>query len=241
MAKSIKLKSENYIDSSCIVDSRSILKDILDNTPRATGIHTIKYTSNGLADTRNYNSIPSEYRNLKNGCYREFKKASAINCPSSSTFVYLITFVVWQDSTGGNVIQLALSAGNDSEMYIRTGFSDDTGWNEWKTIANNNLISATYSNTNIKNGNIYFRKVGKTVYVETTGDLVNLPFGDNTYIAEISDEFKPITGTFRCNSYNNKAYIVLEISGNTVKLLNYDATISSATNGGFMATYLSES
>ncbi|MBS0200667.1 MAG: hypothetical protein JSR70_09475 [Proteobacteria bacterium] len=88
-------------------------------------------TNTFMPDTRNDNQLPSWYRtNYPNRSVSEFKNASAIGLPSSSSsWVTCKTRVPWADSTGGQVIQ-EVSSGTYS--WYRAGAANDASWGAWR-------------------------------------------------------------------------------------------------------------
>lgn len=132
MPKAIKYKDNTYLDSTSVSYRRSPLQDTLDKIPYSQHLQTeIKRTSNSLIDTRNTNNLPSYYRWLGAGVYREFKDGNAIGT-GVAQFGLLETIVYWVDTSGGPLIQYFKCANGD---YKRTGYSGDNGWNGWTKIA----------------------------------------------------------------------------------------------------------
>lgn len=217
MSKSIKLKDENYIDSSSIMHNRRLLKEVLESKINKNVYATNNIDANDLDESGMYY--------LGTGCS---------NIPESA----YMRLIVNGGKDSGDVLQIAVKMQDVPNIYIRT--KTNNVWHSWIPVKNDNMLTASYSNSSIKNGAIYFKKIGNVVQFDATGDLLNLPIGVTKYISNISNSFIPMSGSFRCASYNNKGYIVLEISGNQVNLLNYDSAITSATNGGFMGTYFAE-
>ena len=103
------------------------------------------------------------------------------------------------------------------------------------------VFSVSYANTNVKRGRIYFKKVGRLVQIHCNGDALQVPYGETTYIDSIDSRLTPIEGEFQCACWNNKSYVFLSIIGTTVKLCNYNAPITSATNFGVVGCYIAAS
>ena len=123
-----------------------------------------------IADTRNDNQPPSWYMaNHPNETVVEFKYMDVIgvsNFPGASgqTYAVLVTFVPWQDSSGGYPKQVAIFAG---EMYWRHGTSD-SAWSVWRHILDSDDPGSVWAMAH---------RVGE--YVETDGS-----FNPNDYGGE---------------------------------------------------------
>lgn len=84
-----------------------------------------------IKDTCNDNQPPSWYmKNHPRETVVEFKRAKAIGLSSSETFATLVTFVQWNDSTGGYPKQIAMSG---ADIWWRRGGSDSS-WTAWQHI-----------------------------------------------------------------------------------------------------------
>lgn len=84
-----------------------------------------------IKDTRADNQPPSWYmQNHPRETVVEFKTAKAIGLSGSETFATLVTFVQWNDNTGGYPKQVAMSA---SDIWWRRGASDSS-WVAWQHI-----------------------------------------------------------------------------------------------------------
>ena len=79
-----------------------------------------------MTDTRSTNQTPDWYRSTYGmGVIYEFKSGNSINVGISG-YVVLATLVPWPDSSGGDVIQIALSG---TTIKKRSGTSDS--WGSW--------------------------------------------------------------------------------------------------------------
>lgn len=84
-----------------------------------------------IKDTRNDNQPPSWYmKNHPHDTVIEFKTTKAIGLSSSETFATLVTFVQWDNSSGGYLKQVAMSG---ADILWRRGGSDSS-WNAWQHI-----------------------------------------------------------------------------------------------------------
>ena len=105
-------------------------------------------------------------------------------------------------------------------------------------IMTTKVIQNSYSNTDMKNGDITFYKIGKIVYFVCTGDAHKLNDGYNLYVSNVSSEYTPLNGIFRCPSWNNKDYIFIEIQDGKVYIANYSGAITSDRNCSFTGCYI---
>lgn len=121
--------------------------------------------------------------------------------------------------------------GGDFQIY------GDAFLNDYE-IMNTKVIQNSYSNTDMKNGNITFYKIGKIVYFVCTGDALNLSDGYNLYVSNVSSEYTPLNEVFRCPSWNNKDYIFIEIQDGKVYIVNYSGAITSSRNCSFTGCYI---
>ena len=84
-----------------------------------------------IKDTRNDNQPPSWYmKNHPRETVVEFKTAKAIGISSNETYATLVTFVQWNDSSGGYPKQVAMSG---ADIWWRRGGSDSS-WTAWQHI-----------------------------------------------------------------------------------------------------------
>ena len=93
------------------------------------------------ADTRNDNFLPSTYMSSLGRKMRyEFKTRSTIGAPGSSTYVSILTFSPWADSSGGRPSQLSIDP--DGTIGFRISGNDST-WNEWNKLVTTKSNPAT--------------------------------------------------------------------------------------------------
>ena len=101
-----------------------------------------------------------------------------------------------------------------------------------------NGYNASYNNTSIKSGAIYFYRKGNTVQVNSTGDFTNLPTGETVYISSIANRYRPALD-YSMSSWNNTNYVFMTIKTNGQVIIgNYSYAITSATNGAFSGCYV---
>lgn len=106
-----------------LADDHSALKTDFINSK--TDIYT-KLRKSTMTDTRSTNQTPDWYRSTYGmGVIYEFKSGNSINVGISG-YVVLATLVPWPDSSGGDVIQIALSG---TTIKKRAGTSDS--WGSW--------------------------------------------------------------------------------------------------------------
>lgn len=83
-----------------------------------------------IEDTRDVNLTPDEYRALGRGVYFEFKTCSAVALSdTSNTYCTVVTFVQWNNTSGGSIKQMLLD--NDRVWYR---YGDSTSWGSWKPL-----------------------------------------------------------------------------------------------------------
>ena len=108
-----------------------------------------------ISDTRSDNQPPSWYMsNHPKETVVEFKKASAIGLSGSETFATLVTFVQWNEKSGGYPKQVAMSG---ADIWWRRGASDSS-WVAWQHILDTADPNSVW---------IMAHRVGE--YVETDG------------------------------------------------------------------------
>lgn len=112
-------------------------------------------------------------------------------------------------------------------------------WSSWETITTSDVNEYSYKNNNIKEGHIYFKKIGRVVQVICDKDFTNLDSGIVTYIDAIAEEIRPLEDVM-FSSWNNQSYIFMCVKkSGSVCFGNYSgASISKPTNGAFQGTYL---
>lgn len=110
-----------------------------------------------IKDTRNDNRPPSWYMsNYGHETVIELKTASAIGVSSNETFATLITFVPWNDDSGGYPKQVAVSG---SDIHWRNGTSNSS-WRPWQHIVDSSDPNDTW---------LMAHRVGE--YLETDGSF----------------------------------------------------------------------
>ena len=93
------------------------------------------------ADTRNDNFLPSTYMSSLGRKMRyEFKTRATIGAPGSSTYVSILTFSPWADSSGGRPSQLSIDP--DGTIGFRISGNDST-WNAWNKLVTTKAEPAT--------------------------------------------------------------------------------------------------
>lgn len=130
---------------------------------------------------------------------------------------------------------------NSNSIAIRTSWDNGENWNPWSYYDDRSVKTYSYTNTNIKNGSIYFYKCGRIVYFTCEGDITNLSSGGfTTYINGIDEQLTPVNDKFTCAPYNTNEYYLLMINGNSVFLANYANAITQAHNGAFIGCYIAK-
>lgn len=110
-----------------------------------------------IADTRNDNQPPSWYMaNHPNETVVEFKTAKVIGLSGGEVYAVLVTFVPWQDNSGGYPKQVCV---HGDTMWWRFGTSD-ASWNGWWSILDSANVNAAW---------LIAHRVGE--YVETDGSF----------------------------------------------------------------------
>lgn len=83
-----------------------------------------------VPDVRSTNETPSQYRARGRGLWQEFKERGAIGVPGTVSYVQLETAVLFQDVSGGSIVQTARSAEGIWQRRSVTN-SDVSGWTAW--------------------------------------------------------------------------------------------------------------
>lgn len=110
-----------------------------------------------IKDTRGDNQPPSWYMaNHPNETVVEFKTAKAIGLSGSEAYAVLVTFVPWQDNSGGYPKQVCV---HGDTMRWRFGTSD-ASWNGWWSVLDSASANTTW---------LMAHRVGE--YVETDGSF----------------------------------------------------------------------
>lgn len=89
-----------------------------------------------VPDTRDTNPAPNNAGFKKNAVTFDFKYASKINSPISNTFVGLMSFAPWSETSGGNGYQMAFGYSNATtpRLSIRTADLSATTWGAWYKV-----------------------------------------------------------------------------------------------------------
>lgn len=89
-----------------------------------------------VPDTRDTNPAPNNAGFKKNAVTFDFKSASKINSPISNTYVGLMSFAPWSETSGGNGYQMAFGYINNTtpKLMLRTADLSATTWGAWYKI-----------------------------------------------------------------------------------------------------------
>ena len=110
-----------------------------------------------IMDTRNDNQPPSWYmKNHPKETVVELKNAETIGLSTGETHATLVTFVQWNDKSGGYPKQVALSG---ADIWWRRGGSDSS-WTAWQHVLYTSDTNTTW---------IMAHRVGE--YLETNGSF----------------------------------------------------------------------
>ena len=110
-----------------------------------------------IADTRNDNQPPSWYMaNHPNETVVEFKTAKVIGLSGGEVYAVLVTFVPWQDNSGGYPKQVCV---HGDTMWWRFGTSD-ASWRGWWSVLDSASVNTAW---------LMAHRVGE--YVETDGSF----------------------------------------------------------------------
>lgn len=110
-----------------------------------------------IKDTRDNNQPPSWYmENHPKETVVEFKKAATIGLSGGEVYAVLVTFVPWQDNSGGYLKQVAM---NGADIWWRRGASGSS-WYGWQHILDTLDPNTTW---------IMAHRVGE--YLETDGSF----------------------------------------------------------------------
>lgn len=108
-----------------------------------------------IKDTRNDNEPPSWYmKNHPHETVVEFKEAKVIGLSGGETYATLVTFVQWDNMSGGYPKQVAMCG---ADIWWRLGTSD-SAWGYWQHILDNTDQNMVW---------LMAHRVGE--YVETSG------------------------------------------------------------------------
>lgn len=133
-AVTIALETRALKEHSHTIYNITNLQSTLDGKAPITHEHNFLRVS----DTRNENPTPNNAGFKKNAVTFDFKSASKINSPISNTYVGLMSFAPWSETSGGNGYQMAFgfnaSDRTTPRLAIRTADLSATSWNSWYKI-----------------------------------------------------------------------------------------------------------
>lgn len=89
-----------------------------------------------VPDTRDTNPAPNNAGFKKNAVTFDFKYASKINSPISNTYVGLMSFAPWSETSGGNGYQMAFGYINNTtpRLMLRTADLGASTWGAWYKV-----------------------------------------------------------------------------------------------------------
>lgn len=89
-----------------------------------------------VPDTRDTNPAPNNAGFKKNAVTFDFKSASKINSPISNTYVGLMSFAPWSETSGGNGYQMAFGYINNTtpRLMLRTADLGASTWGAWYKV-----------------------------------------------------------------------------------------------------------
>lgn len=127
-------------------------------TPDMVGAAAENHIHTGLTlvDNRSENLLPNEIivPNDK-GLRLDFKSTDPMGLDSSSGFIGVVTFVPWNDNSGGNVHQLALGTSSDlhPKINLRSGNQDTDTWGNWYEFYTSSRPEVVVSSSQPSNSN----------------------------------------------------------------------------------------
>lgn len=145
-------------------------------------------------DDRSNNRAPSYYMGKGKGTYNEFKTNSTIgtNTFMSTTFCSLTTYILWNDSSGGRPVQIAV---DNNGVICHRWATSDSAWSSWVRIDNTNQqANATRSGSIWTAGSINLYRRGTTCYLKINGATFS-QITSRTTVATVPNAFKPYTET----------------------------------------------
>lgn len=145
-------------------------------------------------DDRSNNRAPSYYMGKGKGTYNEFKTNSTIgtNTFMSTTFCSLTTYILWNDSSGGRPVQIAV---DNNGVICHRWATSDSAWSSWVRIDNTNQqANATKSGSIWTAGSINLYRRGTTCYLKINGATFS-QITARTTVATVPNAFKPYTET----------------------------------------------
>lgn len=131
-AVTIALETRALKEHSHTIANITNLQSTLDGKAPTTHEHNFIR----VPDTRNENPAPNNAGFKKNSVTFDFKSASKINSPTSNTYVGLMSFAPWSETSGGNGYQMAFGYSNATtpSLSIRTADLSATTWGAWHKI-----------------------------------------------------------------------------------------------------------
>lgn len=134
-AVTIALETRALKEHSHTIYNITNLQSTLDGKAPITHEHNFLRVS----DTRNENPTPNNAGFKKNAVTFDFKFASKINSPISNTYVGLMSFAPWSETSGGNGYQMAFGYLDEAhnttpKLMLRTADLSATTWGAWYKI-----------------------------------------------------------------------------------------------------------
>ena len=131
-AVTIALETRALKEHSHTIYNITNLQSTLDGKAPTTHEHNFLRVS----DTRNENPTPNNAGFKKNAVTFDFKYASKINSPISNTYVGLMSFAPWSETSGGNGYQMAFGYINNTtpRLMLRTADLSATTWGAWYKV-----------------------------------------------------------------------------------------------------------
>ena len=145
-------------------------------------------------DDRSNNRAPSYYMGKGKGTYNEFKTNSTIgtNTFMSTTFCSLTTYILWNDSSGGRPVQIAV---DNNGVICHRWATSDSAWSSWIRIDNTiQQATPTKSGSTWTAGNIVVFRRGTTCYLKINGATFS-QITARTTVATVPTAFLPYTET----------------------------------------------
>lgn len=134
-AVTIALETRALKEHSHTIYNITNLQSTLDGKAPTTHEHNFLRVS----DTRNENPTPNNAGFKKNAVTFDFKSASKINSPTNNTYVGLMSFAPWSETSGGNGYQMVFGYLDEAhnttpKLMLRTADLSATTWGAWHKI-----------------------------------------------------------------------------------------------------------
>lgn len=134
-AVTIALETRALKEHSHTIYNITNLQSTLDGKAPTTHEHNFLRVS----DTRNENPTPNNDGFKKNSVAFDFKSAAKINSPTNNTYVGLMSFAPWSETSGGNGYQMAFGYLDEAhnttpKLMLRTADLSATTWGAWYKI-----------------------------------------------------------------------------------------------------------